>query len=91
MTYDVTSERTGFSYMVNKSINVTMNYFVDVHVNGLLEEECIGGTVTLFNADDNTTITPEPKKLTTCSTSITLENVTASRITAVVKIDHYFV
>lgn len=90
-TYNVTSKRDGFSYMVNESINVTMNYFVDVYVNGLLEEECRGGTVTLFNANDNTTITPEPKKLTTCSTSITLENVTASRITAVVKIDQYFV
>ena len=90
-TYDVTSERNGFSYMVNESINVTMNYFVDVYVNGLLEEECRGGNVTLFNADDDTVITPEPKKLTTCATSITLEDVNASRITAVVKIDQYFV
>lgn len=90
-TYYVKSERNGFSYMVNKSINVTMNYFVDVYVNGLLEEECRGGNVTLFDADNDTTIALKSKELTTCATSITLENVTASRITAVVKIDQYFV
>ena len=68
-----------------------MNYFVDVYVNGLLEEECRGGNVTLFDADNDTTIALKSKELTTCATSITLENVTASRITAVVKIDQYFV
>ena len=68
-----------------------MNYFVDVYVNGLLEEECRGGKVTLFDADNDTTIALKSKELTTCTTSITLEDVNASRIIAVVEIDQYFV